>query len=439
MAWSRRNFLRSSALTGLAFAPSAGSATGTGRPRAPRNLITVVAEGGWDVTHCFDPKLGVDSVEGPEIDETGAPDDVEAVQTFGEIDIVVNAVKRPSVTEWFTRWHSRAHVVNGVWMGAISHDPCRFRILTGTTLATNADLATIVGYARGEDEPLGSLDLSGWSLAGPLAASSGRVGFQNQIKTLVDPNTRVSPPDDASWSYPLFDMAPEDEGAVAAYLRARAEAFGAARGSSPTLGADGQRSQRVDDLLQSWSRGERFRTQSAEVLSNLVLGRPTGFADQVTIAVDLLETGLCRTVTLDSSLNWDTHERNVLQHQNYETLFDKLDLLASLLEVRGMLDDTLVAVVSEMTRTPKLNDALGKDHWPHTSALFFGGGIRGGVKSGATDELLESVTVDLQTGVPAEGGALLRYDNLVAGVLAHMDIDPAAWLGDVEPFRGFEA
>ena len=96
----------------------------------------------------------------------------------------------------------------------------------------------------------------------------------------------------------------------------------------------------------------------------------------------------------------------------------------------------MVAVLSEMSRTPKRNDALGKDHWPHTSALLLGGPVRGGRVLGATDGLQESLPMDLATGAVDPAGTLLRYDNLAAGLLAMLDVDPGPWLPGSEPFLG---
>jgi uncharacterized protein (DUF1501 family) len=51
-----------------------------------------------------------------------------------------------------------------------------------------------------------------------------------------------------------------------------------------------------------------------------------------------------------------------------------------------MLDDTLVAMYGEFGRTPKINPKGGRDHWGACqSAVFAGGGIRGGTIFGASD------------------------------------------------------
>ena len=56
------------------------------------------------------------------------------------------------------------------------------------------------------------------------------------------------------------------------------------------------------------------------------------------------------------------------------------------LQARGLLGDTLVSMWGEFGRTPKLNPAQGRDHWGACqSAVFAGGGIRGGTVYGSSD------------------------------------------------------
>lgn len=56
------------------------------------------------------------------------------------------------------------------------------------------------------------------------------------------------------------------------------------------------------------------------------------------------------------------------------------------LDERGLLESTLVIVLGEFGRTPKVNDKAGRDHWPHAmSVLMAGAGIPRGQVVGATD------------------------------------------------------
>lgn len=53
---------------------------------------------------------------------------------------------------------------------------------------------------------------------------------------------------------------------------------------------------------------------------------------------------------------------------------------------RGLLDSTLVCSVAEFGRTPRMNPAGGRDHWPLCwTTTFAGGGVRGGQAVGASD------------------------------------------------------
>jgi uncharacterized protein (DUF1501 family) len=58
------------------------------------------------------------------------------------------------------------------------------------------------------------------------------------------------------------------------------------------------------------------------------------------------------------------------------------------LQQRGMLDNTVVAVLSEFGRTPQVNSRGGRDHYPAAWTNFLcGGSIRGGQVIGATDKI----------------------------------------------------
>jgi Protein of unknown function (DUF1501) len=98
-----------------------------------------------------------------------------------------------------------------------------------------------------------------------------------------------------------------------------------------------------------------------------------------------------------AGLSWDTHSDNFGQLKN--VLLPAFDAAFSALlddlSQRGLLDETLVVVAAEMGRTPRVGDprtaskaAPGRDHWIHCqTALFAGGGIRGGQVYGSSDKV----------------------------------------------------
>jgi uncharacterized protein (DUF1501 family) len=86
--------------------------------------------------------------------------------------------------------------------------------------------------------------------------------------------------------------------------------------------------------------------------------------------------------------NWDSHTRPVAEKTR--DLMTQVDLgMSSLirdLHDRGLLESTLIIWMGEFGRTPRINQAGGRDHFAHAwSSALFGGGIRAGQVIGATD------------------------------------------------------
>lgn len=93
---------------------------------------------------------------------------------------------------------------------------------------------------------------------------------------------------------------------------------------------------------------------------------------------------------------WDTHFDHFRLYDSHllPELDQALSALLSDLSDRGLLDDTLVLVVGEFGRTPRINnaDGGGRDHWGRAyTALLGGGPIRGGIVYGRTDAIAGEV------------------------------------------------
>ena len=148
-------------------------------------------------------------------------------------------------------------------------------------------------------------------------------------------------------------------------------------------------------------------------------------------------SGVSAAAYLDSRIDWDTHDTIADQGTSHEQLFSELLKISQRLEETGLLARTTVAVLSEFTRTPKLNKQPepGKDHWPLTSALVFGGSIKPG-RYGTTDDGLGAVPVRMDDGTQSDRGRLLQFDNFAAGLLTHLGVAHTPWIPTVEPFRG---
>jgi hypothetical protein len=100
----------------------------------------------------------------------------------------------------------------------------------------------------------------------------------------------------------------------------------------------------------------------------------------------LIEAGV-RCVTIDHT-NWDTHYNNfdVLENDLLPHFDSALPMLLTDLEERGMLETTMLVVMGEFGRTPRVNKYAGRDHWgPSNTIMLAGGGIKAGQVIGATN------------------------------------------------------
>ncbi len=150
--------------------------------------------------------------------------------------------------------------------------------------------------------------------------------------------------------------------------------------------------QRAFDLLTSNATQRAFQIDSESAATRDRYGRNI-YGQSVLLARRLIEAGT-RVVTMswapDANATWDTHGDNFGKLKG--TLLPQFDAACSSLiedlEQRGLLDRTLVAVLGDFGRTPKINNNAGRDHWNacYTIALA-GGGIKRGYVHGASDRM----------------------------------------------------
>jgi hypothetical protein len=114
------------------------------------------------------------------------------------------------------------------------------------------------------------------------------------------------------------------------------------------------------------------------------------------LARRLVEAGV-KLVTVCSGFNgtipqdaWDTHKDNFRKlKQQLLPPFDRgVSALIEDLHQRGLAERTLLIVMGEFGRTPRINKDAGRDHWEHCySVLLSGGGIRSGLVLGQSDRI----------------------------------------------------
>jgi len=127
---------------------------------------------------------------------------------------------------------------------------------------------------------------------------------------------------------------------------------------------------------------------------------PRMFGQSCLLARRLIERGVPFVSVMNTG--WDTHENLALHLRDgysgakvgvglIPTFDQAFSALVTDLSERNLLDDTLVIVMGEFGRTPKLNSRGGRDHWPRVFSLVLaGGGVQGGQVVGSSDRVGES-------------------------------------------------
>ncbi len=278
------------------------------------------------------------------------------------------------------------------------HGPATFMQNTGFVLPGFPSMGSWVSYGLGkvtDNVPTFVVlpDSRGFGPGGPKNWTAGFLPSTHQ-GTLVQP----SAPE------PITDLFPPKD----QYITAKADADGLdvlnQLNRQHLEGRAGDT--RLEARIQSYELAAKLQTSAPEVFDltgeSDTIKKLYGLNDPVTedfgrnclIARRLLERGT-RFVQLWSGAdnafprrNWDSHEDLEKDHGEMAASMDKpAAALLKDLKQRGMLDATIVLWTTELGRMPCRQGSRGRDHNPFTFTNWVaGGGIKGGVTHGASDE-----------------------------------------------------
>lgn len=383
---SRRSFLQvgTVSMLGLSLAEALESrAAATGRSAAPMNCILLWLDGGISTIDTLDMK--------PQ-----AP-----VEYRGEFKPISSSLPGVSICEHLPKLSQQLHRIGQIrtveHSGSQHAEACHF-MLSGWPQVPDV-LAQPVGsvvhpcYGSVVSEQLG------WNQGLPpfVQLSAGNIKYHHAgflgsaydaLKIKNDPNSAEFSVNDVS--------VPSSIGLERMDRRRRllSEVDNLQRVTDRAAGAVFDRNQFYDqayDLITSTAAKRAFKLEQEPDKLRDQYGRCRE-GQATLLARRLVEAGV-RFVTVEFN-GYDTHDKNFVELR--DLLLPKLDTAYSALledlDQRGLLDNTLVVCMGEFGRTPKVNGAAGRDHYPKVNSICLSGaGVSMGSVVGQTSDRCEQV------------------------------------------------
>jgi hypothetical protein len=275
------------------------------------------------------------------------------------------------------------------------HYQATLAIHTGSFFFSRPSLGSWVSYGLGTENQ----NLPSFIVLAPHLPYAGTQVYANDFLPAYHQGTRVVP-----GAEPIPDLRPRTKAAglqelelgLAAELNRRHLRD---RGTASELAA---RMQSFDTAFHMQTEAPEAFDLSQEPDSTLEMyglerGQTDSFAWQCLIARRLAQRGVRFVELIDSgsSGNWDSHG-NMADHGPLAKKIDQpIAALLKDLKREGMLDDTLVIWTTEFGRTPGVDGDQGRGHHSACfSSWLAGGGVKGGMIYGETDEIGATVVRD---------------------------------------------
>lgn len=408
-------------------------------------FLLVLAQGAWDITLGLDPRN-----ERRGLIEPGSTNtvDVAPIRKWTSLKTPldgVNAssgysfdmVRPPSGSLLFgpaigelLRHHSRLTIVNGIAMNTVSHQDGTAYSTTGRHLSGNKTVApsldTMVADSLGAAQLFPAVSIGfpssfvGQGIdrrATPLAISG--------IGTLAASLRRSTLYETADARDAVTTLLTE-EARDLAHLSAKPDVL-----NGLSLQFESLRRINRENLLElftdSYLRGKYPNFSYATM----------GASVNAAFAIDSFRRNVSRCVSFSYG-SFDTHFSNyrqqaLLQQNLFDLLATVLDYLDSIphpTKAGSKLSDTThILVVSDFCRTPMINPALGRDHYPNNSTLIVSPKFRGGMAFGKADDeqLLPQPTKRFSDGLRA-----ITPADVLATFLTAMGTSPRKYMRDGE-------
>lgn len=400
----RRDLLHAGALTafGLSLADLLLARQAAAAPPRARSCILLWLDGGPSHLEMFDPK--------PE-----APAEIRG--PFGAVETTVGGLRIGEHLPLMSRQMHQICLIRSLTHEFGNHDTGSSYLLTGRRPSTSLQYPSLGSLTASLRPGAGALPPY-ISIPEPApAAGAGDLAGSWQPFTITG--------DPSQAAFQVADLTPGEgisEDRVLRRLQLAEEIDGESpRSLAPATAEERRRSRRQarDLITGSGARAAFDLSRESEATRNLY-GRGR-LGSSALMARRLVEAGVPFVTVIDRG--WDTHQDIAREFPDSRfpgsgklPAFDRAcSGLIQDLKQRGLLDETLLIVMGEFGRTPKMNARGGRDHWPRAGFACLAGPVPSGTVIGRTDAHAES---------PSENP--VSPEDLAATILRLLGFDPAS-------------
>ncbi len=383
---NRRNFLNmlGYASAGMALPFSKFALADGFTPYTGPLLVTIQANGGWDVSSFCDPKVNTDSTVLNNWANGMTANDLPKAGGIPYAPFANNA-------SLFERFSSSMLVINGVDMQTNAHGTGRTHTWSGRTARGYPSLTALFAYEKAPQLPVSYLNFGGYAETARLIRFS-RIDKVGELRRILEPNITGSVAKTRNY-FPKNDLIDivaaqqerlariKNEVSLLPRQKFAMESYYEARPNVDAL-------EHFASVIPGDSDIESSKSLSQAQMAVL------GFKAGVTCAADV-ELG-----------GFDTHtNHDGLQESALTSVSETIEYLWDYAEAQGVADRLTVVVGSDFARTPYYNNSDGKNHWPIGSYLIMKKNASWANRViGATDEYQNALALNPQT-LRADGGA----------------------------------
>ena len=396
----RRDFIKFAGLTSvmgtlpIAFQIRAGQPDFNGK-----FLITVQAEGGWDVSSLCDPKMNVPGEA--QINHWAINDET---QSAGNIQYAPFGTNQ----NFFDKYHNDMVVINGIDAQTNSHTAGVVHNWSGRISNGYPTLTALYAASNAPDFPISYINNGGYAETAGITRYT-RLEEPSAIKNIVEPNRNVWDPEQSRNPARDWDLINQTRAKIMAEKLNKNTLTFRERLAISNYNSSLENA----SILTDFSAG---LTNAGEIEEGV---QKTNFWSslkrQAQLALIAMNTGVAVSADLLAGGAFDSHEfHDRDQEESLAVTTDGIDYLWQYAEQLGIADRLVVVVMSDFSRTPYYNVTEGKDHWPIGSAIIMERDAPWGNRTvGLTDQEQNVIPINPLTLQPQENGGSIIYPKHV--------------------------